>query len=136
MSERARALLRATVLGAVLGGVLVGPALTSDALAKKAAFAKGDAAEVTFVGYQALSGGRGLLFVDLSRAVEVEVNRAGPVIEYKLIGASVPRRNNKNPLLLRDFASSAVTAVLVSERAKAKSHAPASVRFVVTLRGK
>lgn len=93
-------------------------------------------AEVTFLGYQALPGGRGLLFVDLSRSVEVEVNRAGPVIEYKLLGASVPRRNNKNPLLLRDFASSAMAAVLVPDRAGAKGHGPHSVRFVVTLRGK
>jgi hypothetical protein len=93
-------------------------------------------AEVTFVGYQALPDGRGLLFVDLSRSVEVEVNQSGPVIEYKLVGASVPRRNNKNPLLLRDFASSAIAAVLVADKTKANKHAVRSVRFVVTLRDK
>ncbi len=136
MSERARCLLRATVLGACLGSALVVPALPSDALAKKSTVAKGDVAEVTFLGYQALSGGRGLLFVDLSRAVEVEVNRSGAVIEYRLLGASVPRRNNKNPLLLQNFASSALTAVLIPEKVKGKAHAPPSVRFVVTLRGK
>jgi hypothetical protein len=60
-------------------------------------------------------------------AVAVEVSRAGQVIEYKLVGASVPLKNNKNPLLLRDFSSSAMSAVLVPDKK--------SVRLVVTLRG-
>lgn len=104
--------------------------------AKPTTAAAASGAEVTFVGYRALSDGRGLLFVDLSRSVEVEVKRAGPVIEYRLVGASVPRRNNKNPLLLRDFASSAIAAVLVADKRKGRDHAVRSVRFVVTLRDK
>jgi hypothetical protein len=133
---QARALLRACALGMCLSGAWV---TQTASLAAKPAAPAADAAEVTFLGYQALPGGRGLLFVDLTRSVEVEVTRAGPVIEYKLVGASVPRRNNKNPLLLRDFASSAIAAVLVpAVRGKAdrKKHEAPSVRFVVTLRGK
>jgi hypothetical protein len=64
--------------------------------------------------------------------VAVEVTRNGQVIEYKLVGASVPLRNNKNPLLLRDFNSSAMTAQLVPANHGGK-HA---VRLVITLRGK
>jgi len=124
----------ALALGVV--GSASGPALA----AKSAAPAHDDdQAEITFIGYQVLSGGRGLLFVELSRAVEVEVTRAGAVIEYKLVGARVPLKNNKNPLLLRDFGASALSAVLVpsapvkkSRGAKTEAH---SVRLVVTLRG-
>lgn len=82
--------------------------------------------EITFLGYQSLPGGRGLVFVELSEVVAVEVSRAGHVIEYKLVGASVPLKNNKNPLLLRDFSSSALSAVLVPDKK--------AVRLVVTLR--
>jgi hypothetical protein len=85
-----------------------------------------DKSEITFVGYQSLQGGRGLVFVELSKAVAVEVSRAGQVIEYELVGASVPLKNNKNPLLLRDFSSSALSAVLVADKK--------AVKLVLTLR--
>ncbi len=85
-------------------------------------------AEVTFSGYQSLPGGRGVLFVELTDPVAVEVTRSGQVIEYKLVGAHVPLKNNKNPLLLRDFNSSAMTAQLVADKK--------AVRLVITLRGK
>jgi hypothetical protein len=85
-----------------------------------------DGPEITFSGYQALPGGRGILFVEMTESVTVEVKRAAQVIEYKLVGARVPLRNNRNPLLLRDFSSSAISAVLVPDKQ--------SVRFVVTLR--
>lgn len=96
-----------------------------------------DHAEVTFTGFQSLPGGRGIVFVELSQAVPVEVSRTGQVIEYRLVGASVPLRNNKNPLLLRDFKSSALSAVLVADKPsrKHKKHQVASVRLVITLRG-
>jgi hypothetical protein len=60
--------------------------------------------------------------------VAVEVSRNGQVIEYKLVGARVPLKNNKNPLLLGDFNSSATTARLVPDKK--------AVRLVITLRGK
>lgn len=82
--------------------------------------------EITFLGYRSLPGGRGVVFVELSDPVTVEVSRAGQVVEYKLLGASVPLKNNKNPLLLRDFSSSALSAVLVPDKK--------AVRLVITLR--
>jgi hypothetical protein len=78
------------------------------------------------------------LFVELSQAVKVEMSRAGAVVEYKLIDASVPLRNNRNPLLLRDFASSALSAVLVASprgKGRAKRAEAPNVRLIVTLRG-
>lgn len=87
------------------------------------------AAEVTFTGYQTLPGDRGILFVELTDAVTVEVSRSGQVIEYKLVGARVPLKNNRNPLLLSHFNSSATSAKLVAD----KKHK--AVRLVVTLRG-
>jgi hypothetical protein len=102
-----------------------------------------DQAEITFVGYQSLPGARGRIFVELSELVAVEVSRSGRVIEYKMVGASVPLRNNRNPLLLGDFGSSALSAVLVPDKqakgrraAKAKGQSPQpSVRLVIALRG-
>jgi hypothetical protein len=136
--QQSRVIVATLAACATLLGSLCLPA--SSALAAPKAAAKGDeGVEITFIGYQALSGGRGLLFVELSESLVVEVNRAGPVIEYKLHGARVPLKNNRNPLLLRDFGSSALTAVLLPSPArKATRKAKAedrSVRLVVTLRG-
>ena len=98
-----------------------------------------DNAEITFTGYQSLPGARGIVFVELTDAVAVEVSRSGQVIEYRLVGAKVPLKNNRNPLLLRDFNSSALSAVLVVDsprkNRKKHGHVPPSVRLVVTLRG-
>lgn len=96
-----------------------------------------DHADVTFTGYQSLPGARGIVFVELTDAVAVEVSRSGQVIEYRLVGAKVPLKNNRNPLLLRDFNSSALSAVLVVDKPSRdrKKHAQASVRLVLTLRG-
>jgi hypothetical protein len=47
----------------------------------------------------------------------------------------VPLKNNKNPLLLRDFSSSAMSAVLIPDRGKGRAgHQTRSVRLVITLR--
>jgi hypothetical protein len=117
----------------------VGSASGSALAAKSAAAARDDGqAEITFIGYRTLPGGGGLLFVELSRAVEVEVSRAGSVIEYKLLNARVPLKNNKNPLLLRDFGASVLSAVLVPSGPVKKARRATgerSVRLVVTLRG-
>lgn len=91
--------------------------------------------EITFVGYQSRPSGGGILFVELTDAVAVEVLRSGQRVEYRLVGANVPLRNNRNPLLLRDFGSSATSAQLVRDKAKrGKRGEPQSVRLVVTLR--
>ena len=83
--------------------------------------------EITFMGYRALPGGRGTLFVELSETAVVEVARSGQIVEYRMLGARVPLRNNRHPLLLRDFESSALTAVLVPGKK--------AVSLVITLRG-
>jgi len=119
-----------------LGPLLAASAATACLLFAGDALSK-DPAEVTFCGYQSLPGNRGVVFVELSDLVAVEVTRSGQVIEYKLVGASVPLKNNRNPLLLGSFNSSALSAVLVPEK-RAKGRAaktPASVRLVITLRG-
>ena len=110
---------------------------TTGCAAKVGGVAVKDHAEVTFTGFQSLPGDRGLVFVELSDAVAVEVSRSGQIIEYRLVGAKVPLKNNKNPLLLRDFKSSALSAVLVADKPgrNRKKHQAASVRLVITLRG-
>jgi len=88
--------------------------------------AKQAGAAITFTGYRELPQGRGIVFVEISEQVPVEVKRSGRIIEYKLVGARVPLRNNRNPLALRDFPSSALRAVLVPQKN--------AVKLVVTLR--
>jgi OmpA-OmpF porin, OOP family len=119
-------------------GIKSSDAKTSGCAARVDAGKVKDTAEVTFSGYQSLPGDRGIVFVELTDPVAVEVSRNGQVIEYKLVGASVPLKNNKNPLLLRDFASSAMTAQLVpDERGGGRAgRKQKSVRLVITLRGK
>jgi len=111
---------------------------TSGCAAKVGGVTVKDHADVTFTGFQSLPGARGIVFVELTDAVAVEVSRTGQVIEYRLVGAKVPLRNNRNPLLLRDFNSSALSAVLVVDKPsrdrKKHTRAP-SVRLVLTLRG-
>ena len=97
-----------------------------DAAAELDSRGRGTSSEVTFLGYQGLGAGRSRVFVEMTQAVEVEVSRSGQVVEYKLLGASVPLKNNRNPLLLRDFSSSALSAVLVADKK--------AVRLVLTLR--
>lgn len=122
-----RSFSRALVL--TLCSALAGGRTRSALAAKRNRKAKPGASrtEVTFTGYQSLPGGRGMVFVELSELVAVEVHRAGQVVEYRMIGARVPLRNNRNPLNLRDFSSSALSAVLVPEKN--------AVKLVVTLRG-
>lgn len=109
-------------------GVKSSDAKTSGCAAKLDAGKVKDKTEITFSGYQSLPGGRGIVFVEMTEPVAVEVRRTGQVVEYRLIGATVPLKNNKNPLLLRDFSSSAMSAVLVPDKK--------SVRLVITLRDK
>ena len=82
--------------------------------------------EITFMGYRSLPGGRGTLFVELSEIAVVDVGTSGHTLEYKMMGARVPLKNNKHPLLLRDFESSALMAVLVPGKK--------AVSLVITLR--
>lgn len=84
--------------------------------------------EITFMGYRAGTSGSGTVFVELTDTVAVEVSNAGQTVSYKMMGTRVPLKNNKNPLLLREFDSSALSAVLVPGKK--------AVTLVITLRGK
>jgi hypothetical protein len=121
-------LVAASLCAALAVGLSAAPSALA---AKRSAKTKQPEAgtEITFTGYQALPGGRGIVFVELTDLVPVEVNRTGQVVEYKLLGTRVPLRNNRNPLYLRDFSSSALSAQLVQD----KKHK--AVKLVITLRG-
>jgi hypothetical protein len=99
-----------------------------------------DAAEITFTGYRSLATGGGVLFVEMTKSVEVEVEHKGRRVEYRLVGAHVPLRNNRNPLLMGEFDANATSARLVNEkvkgdkRGKRAKHTPQVVRLVVDLR--
>jgi OmpA-OmpF porin, OOP family len=108
-------------------GIKSSDAKTSGCAVRVDAGKLSDKTEITFSGYRSLPDGRAVLFVEMTEPVAVEVSRSGQVIEYEMIGATVPLKNNKNPLLLRDFSASAVTAALVPGKK--------SVRLVITLRG-
>jgi hypothetical protein len=104
---------------------------TADNAAQATELRTGKAAagpEITFMGYRSGASGAGTLFVELTDTVVVEVSHSGATVEYKRMGTRVPLKNNKNPLLMRDFESSALSAVLVPGKK--------SVSLVITLRGK
>jgi hypothetical protein len=121
MADPGRRFIASTLAACALAAGVLAPVW----LVKAAEAAR---AQIIFSGYQSLPNGGGILFVEMTEPVAVEVKRAGQVIEYRLVGASVPLKNNRNPLLLRDFSSSITSAVLVPEKGK---HA---VKLVVTLR--
>lgn len=91
-----------------------------------------ETSEITFSGYRSLPNGGGILFVEMTASVSVEVKRAGQVIEYRMVGARVPLKNNRHPLLMRDFSATVVSSVLVPEKAR-RGGKPA-VKLIVTLR--
>lgn len=121
MADQGSRFMVSTLIACALAAGVLSPAWLAQA-------AKPAQAEIIFSGYQSLPNGGGILFVEMTDPVAVEVKRAGQVIEYRLVGARVPLKNNRNPLLLREFSSSITSAVLVPEKGK---HA---VKLVVTLR--
>lgn len=94
-------------------------------------FASGAAgpASATFAGFRLLDNGNSVIFVELTGPIAVEVARVRGKLVYTLVATKVPLRNNKNPLLTGEFASSVVSARLVSSK-KAKS-----AELVVAVRG-
>lgn len=70
---------------------------------------------VTFTGFDEQPDGTSRLYVKLSRAVDVEPVSSGTHLEYFLVGATIPIRNNKNPLITRHFGVQVMSARLVSE---------------------
>jgi hypothetical protein len=86
----------------------------------------GDAgsAAITFTGFDEAPDGTSHLYVMLTRAVAVEERAAGTHVEYRLVGTTIPLRNNKNPLITSHFGTQVVSAQLVlageSKHAKTK----------------
>jgi len=99
----------ALLLAAVLGAASV-------FAAPSRARATDDHAHITFTGFDEEADGASRLFVKLSRPVTVQESLSGTHLEYLMIGATIPVRNNENPLITRHFGAQVVTARLVSDR--------------------
>jgi hypothetical protein len=132
-----------------LGGDVVRDEPDTRVVARGAKSNVGDSdgsAAVTFTGFDEQSDGASRLYVKLSRAVTVEPASSGTHLEYLLLGATIPIRNNKNPLITSHFGVQVVSARLVDDgaekqkgktkkRAKAKPPPPsAGVRLLVETR--
>jgi hypothetical protein len=96
-------------------------------------------AEVTFSGFEEHDDGTSRIFVKLSGEVPVEVQVKGTRAEFLLKGATIPARNNKNPLLAQHFGSMVLSARLVPERvhvrhAHGKKKHAGDARLVVVMR--
>jgi len=97
-------------------------------------------AEVTFSGFEEHDDGTSRIFVKLSGEVPVEARVLGTRAEFVLKGATIPVRNNKNPLLAEHFGSMVLSARLVPEHVhvrpghkKTKQHS-GDARLVVVMR--
>ncbi|MFZ5890376.1 MAG: hypothetical protein ACOY0T_04840 [Myxococcota bacterium] len=96
---------------------------------------------VTFTGFRRLADGRALLYVEITSKVPVSVVQQPGGVIYRLEGARVALKNNKNPLLTQGFDTNLLSARLVVPKAPRKkgarkaSEAPAShVDLVLNLR--
>jgi hypothetical protein len=96
----------------VAAGALTATALLVPAAPRRAEAAAPAAVEaaglsnVTFTGFRLLADGRSLVYVELTSKVTVSVEkRGGNVVVYRLEGAHVALKNNKNPLITSGFAS-------------------------------
>jgi hypothetical protein len=77
-------------------------------------------ANVTFTGFRRLSDGRALLYVELTARVNVTVVQKPGGVTYRLEGARVALKNNRNPLLTSAFETSLLSARLVVPKASSK----------------
>jgi hypothetical protein len=139
----------------VAAGALTATALLVPAAPRRAEAAAPAAVEaaglsnVTFTGFRLLADGRSLVYVELTSKVTVSVEkRGGNVVVYRLEGAYVALKNNKNPLITSGFASILDSARWVvkgrdrkndrkkkSGRASAGADTAPHVDLVLTLRG-
>jgi hypothetical protein len=135
------------VLTAALTAVALPTASAAARDAKAARAADAEAAglaNVTFTGFRMLADGRSLVYVELTSKVAVSVEkRGGNVFVYRLDGAQVALKNNKNPLITSGFASLLDSArwVVPSSKGKKKpgrksaaADASPHVDLVLTLR--
>lgn len=135
------------VLPRRLGSLLLAAALLAlpgaTAAAKRRAAPETEAADaglanVTFTGFRLLDDGRSLVYVELTGKVTVNVEKRGNVVVYRLDGARVGLKNNKNPLITTRFASILDSARwVVKDQAKKKKGAAETsphVELLLTLR--
>jgi AMIN domain-containing protein len=86
---------------------------------KKSARGKGEmrprpgAPVATFPGFRLLPSGGSRIYVELTKSVTVDERRANGALVFKLRGAQVLSRNNKNPLITTNFATPVARARLV-----------------------
>jgi hypothetical protein len=66
---------------------------------------RADAAVATFPGFRLLPDGRSRIYVELTKAVSVDEQRADGKIVYVIHDARVPVRNNRNSLITTHFAT-------------------------------
>ncbi|HET9932047.1 MAG TPA: hypothetical protein VFQ35_15195 [Polyangiaceae bacterium] len=127
------------MLALVTSALLVAPSVVAEPLAapKRAVRSAGvdepNVPNVTFTGFRRLSDGRALLYVELSAKVPVSVLRQQGAVIYRLEGARVALKNNKNPLLTGAFATNLLSARLVTPKPARKGKGRAkepSTRYV------
>ncbi|HVW28150.1 MAG TPA: hypothetical protein VHC69_22460 [Polyangiaceae bacterium] len=75
----------------------------------------GGTADITFTGFDEHTDGSSRLYVKLSHPVSVEPTYSGKHLEYTLVGARVPIKNNENPLITSHFGAEVVSAQIVVE---------------------
>ncbi|MGC4086314.1 MAG: hypothetical protein QM756_00170 [Polyangiaceae bacterium] len=144
VASGARASRRWLLIGAAS---LIAPGLAARPLAAPKPRVRSKSSEesnlpnVTFTGFRRLANGGALVYVELTARVPVSVvQQAGGVI-YRLEGARVALKNNKNPLLAGAFATNLLSARLVvpksprPKRGKPAEHATPRVDVVLNLRG-
>lgn len=112
----------ARLLAIVAAALMVAPtSAASPIAAPKRAVRSAEAQEqrpnITFTGFRRLADGRALLYVELTSKVPLSVMQQPSGVVYRLEGARVALKNNKNPLLTGAFATNLLSARLVTPRA-------------------
>lgn len=85
------------------------PNAAEDALppgeADPGALAKSEGPVATFVGFRRLGPSRALVYVELTEAPDVELQKTSRTVNYTMRGTRVTLKNNRNPLLAGHFES-------------------------------
>jgi hypothetical protein len=91
------------------------PPPQTESAVQMAAGPPGEAA-VTFAGFHVFDDGTSRIFVKITKDVPVEAKRDGKQVDFLLRGAKVVAKNNKNPLITKEFVSPVMVARLLSEK--------------------
>jgi hypothetical protein len=78
--------------------------------------APGGSAELTYSGFHSFDDGTSLLFVELSGPVTIDETQGRGVVSYTLENTRVPVRNNRNPLVTGDFATTLKRATFTQKK--------------------